>query len=73
MLGPLPPLYRYAVCVVAFVGCLGAGAWLAHLFPQLTSSAVGVGAGLGLVLVALLLHDHSEHRPARVRHRLRHH
>lgn len=73
MLGPLPPLYRCAVCAVAFVGCVGTGAWLGLTFPQLASSGAGVGAGLGLVLVALLLHDHSEHRPARVRHRLRHH
>ena len=73
MLGPLPPLYRCAVCVAAFVGCLGTSAWLGHVFPRLAASAIGVGAGLGLVLVALLFHDRSEHRPARVRHRLRHH
>jgi hypothetical protein len=73
MLGPLPPLYRYAVCAVAFAGCVGTGAWLGFTFPPLASSGVGVGAGLGLVLVALLSNDHSDHRPGRVRHRLRHH
>jgi hypothetical protein len=73
MLGPLPPLYRCAVCALALVGCVGTGAWLGTIFSQVAASGAGVGAGLGLVLVALLLLDHSEHDPARVRHRLRHH
>jgi hypothetical protein len=73
VLGPLPALYRYAVCTVAFLGCAGAGAWLGHLFPALGSAGAGLGAGTGVVLVALLLHAHDEPRPARVRHRLRHH
>lgn len=73
MLGPLPPLHRYAVCALAFVGCVGTGAWLGLTFSQVAASGAGLGAGLGLVVVALLLRDHSHHRPARVRHRLRHH
>ena len=72
MLGPLPPLYRYAVCALAFVGCVGTGAWLGLTFSRVAASGAGVGAALGLVAVALLLHDHSEPRPARTRHRLRH-
>jgi hypothetical protein len=73
MLGPLPPLYRYAVCAAAFLGCAGVGAWLGLAFLPLPSAGAGLGAALGVVVVALLLHDHTEPGEARVRHRLRHH
>jgi hypothetical protein len=71
MLGPLPPLYRYAVCAVAFLGCVGVGAWLGLAFDA--PAGAGLGAALGVVVVALLLHDHTEPRAAHVRHRPRQH
>ena len=67
MLGPLPPLYRWIVCVLALVACVGVGAWLAAMLPVpfvATSGAV-IGAALGVVLVMLVLHDGDG--PARTR------
>jgi uncharacterized MnhB-related membrane protein len=70
VLGPLPPMHRWIVCVAALVGCIGAGAWLAFTLPMpdVTASGALVGAALGALVVALLLHDFRPHpRAARVR------
>ena len=58
MLGPLPPLYRWVVCILALVACIGAGAWLAFTLPipLLAAGGAGIGAALGVVLVILVLH-----------------
>jgi ABC-type uncharacterized transport system permease subunit len=72
VLGPLPPLHRWIVCIAALVGCIGAGAWIAFTLemPNVTVSGALVGAALGAVAVALLLHEDRPHphpRPARLR------
>ena len=70
MLGPLPPLHRWIVCLATLVGCIGAGAWLAFTLkmPDVTASGALVGAALGAVAVVLLLHDFRPHPgPARLR------
>jgi hypothetical protein len=72
MLGPLPPLYRFAVCAAAFVVCVGIGAWLGFALPSHSTSGVALGAVLGLLVVALLLH-HPEHQTRTERHRHRTH
>ena len=61
MLGPLPPLHRWVVSLLALIACIGAGAWLALNLPVplLASEGAAVGAGLGLVVVGLLLHEPS--------------
>ena len=60
MLGPLPPLHRWVVGLLAVVACVGLGAWLAAVtpIPLLPRAGAGVGAALGAVVVALLLHHH---------------
>ena len=60
MLGPLPPLHRWVVGLLAVVACVGLGAWLAAVtpIPRLPRAGAGVGAALGAVVVALLLHHH---------------
>ena len=67
MLGPLPPLYRWIVCLLALVACIGVGAWLAFTLPVpvLATSGAAIGAALGVVLVILVLHDGDG--PARTR------
>jgi uncharacterized membrane protein YeaQ/YmgE (transglycosylase-associated protein family) len=63
-------MHRWIVCIVALVGCIGVGAWLAYTLPvsDVIASGALVGAALGAVVVALLLHDFRPHpRPARVR------
>lgn len=73
MLGPLPPLYRWIVCAVALVACIGVGAWLAAALPVVPPSGAPTGAAAGAVLggivVILLLHDghHSTSGPRRSR------
>ena len=59
MLGPLPPLHRWVVCVLALLACVGVGAWLAWTLPGplLAPAGAVLGAVPGLVLVARLLHD----------------
>ena len=61
MLGPLPPLHRWVVAVLALVASVGVGAWLAFTLttPLSLGAAAGavVGAVLGAVVVMLLLHD----------------
>ena len=61
MLGPLPPLYRWVVAVLALVASAGVGAWLAIMLtsPLTDGAAAGaaIGAVLGAVVVMLLLHD----------------
>ena len=61
MLGPLPPLYRWIVCILALVACIGAGAWLASTLPVVTPTGATTGAVAGAVLggivVMLVLHD----------------
>ncbi len=67
MLGPLPPLYRWIVCVLALVASIGVGAWLAFTLPIpfIATSGAVIGAVLGVVLVMLVLHDGGA--PARTR------
>ena len=59
MLGPLPPLHRLLVSVLALVACIGVGAWLAFTLPipLIAPTGAAIGAVLGGGLVMLL------HRP----------
>lgn len=68
VLGPLPPLHRFLVSLLALVACIGLGAWLAVTLPVplIAPAGAAIGAGLGLVLVTLVLHDHGP-RAARTR------
>jgi hypothetical protein len=68
VLGPLPPLHRWVVSVLALVACIGTGAWLTRTLPVSLVIAEGAAAGaaLGLVVVAMLLHE-SPPRPVRAR------
>ncbi len=61
MLGPLPPLYRWIVSVLALAACVGVGAWLAWTLPVPVLAPAGaiVGAALGALVVRLLLQDGS--------------
>ena len=67
MLGPLPPLYRLIVSVLALLAFVGVGAWLAFTLPI----AAMIGAMLGALVVLGMLHEDAP-RPSRVRAR-RHH
>ncbi len=73
MLGPLPRLHRWIVCVLALVTCIGVGAWLAFTLPipVLAGSGAAVGAALGVVVVLLLLHDDESHARGTHARRLR--
>ncbi len=66
MLGPLPPLYRGLLAVVALVVGVGSGAWVAHFTPLPVAASVGalLGALAGLLLGYVLVHDFSERRRA---------
>jgi hypothetical protein len=57
VLGPLPPLHRVVVCVLALLAPVGVGAWLAWSTPGPLLPTVGavIGASLGVALVFLLL------------------
>jgi hypothetical protein len=59
VLGPLPPLHRWVVCVLALLASIGVGAWLAFTLPLplVVSAGAAAGAVLGGVMVMLLLHD----------------
>lgn len=61
MLGPLPPLYRWIVCSLVLLVCVGLGAWLAWTLPipLVAPMGAGIGAALGVLLMVLLLHDRS--------------
>lgn len=63
MLGPLPPLHRWVVCVLALLACIGLGAWLAFTLPVplIATAGAGIGAALGCLLVVLVLHDGDAH------------
>jgi hypothetical protein len=69
VLGPLPPLYRWVVCILALVACIGAGAWLAATLPVplMATTGVAIGVALGVVLVGLLLRGSGHARPRRMR------
>jgi len=58
VLGPLPPLHRLLVCVLALVACIGVGAWLAFTLPipLIAPTGAAIGAVLGGGVVMLLLH-----------------
>ena len=74
MLGPLPTLHRWVVCVLALLACTGIGTWLGVTLPAplLGVCGAGLGAGLGVAVVLLLLHDRgAQPRPARTRARRR--
>lgn len=68
MLGPLPPLYRWVVGLLALVVCAGLGAWLAWTLPGplLVQTGALLGAAFGGLVAGLLLHG--SQRPA---HRFR--
>jgi hypothetical protein len=58
VLGPLPLIYRWIVCVLALLACVGLGAWLAFKLPvSLITGGAAIGAALGVVVVMLVLHD----------------
>jgi hypothetical protein len=76
VLGPLPPLHRLVVSVVALLVCAAAGAWLALSLPLSPSSGptwagpgVALGAGLGAVLGLIVVRDGGATRPLRARER----
>lgn len=73
MLGPLPPLYRLIVSVLALLAFVGVGAWLAFTLPIAVVAPTGamIGAMLGALVVLAMLHEDAP-RPSRVRAR-RHH
>lgn len=70
MLGPLPPLYRWVVYVLALLTCVGLGAWAAWSLPGplLAPAGAGIGAAVGVAVVALLRNDRAP-RLRRVRSR----
>lgn len=67
MLGPLPPLYRWVVCILALGACIGFGAWLAFTLPVplIATAGAAIGAALGMLLVVLVLHDGNGHAGTR--------
>jgi hypothetical protein len=73
VLGPLPPLYRLIVSVLALLAFVGVGAWLAFTLPIAVIAPTGamIGAMLGALVVLGMLHEDAP-RPSRVRAR-RHH
>jgi uncharacterized membrane protein YccC len=72
VLGPLPPLYRVVVAVVALFLCVGGGAWAAFMlpYPILVSVGASIGLAVGALLTYVLLHN-GQARPQP--HRARHH
>lgn len=59
MLGPLPPLYRLTIALLA-VGLLAAlGAWLGHLttVPFLPHTGALAGGAAGVLIAGLLTHE----------------
>ncbi len=68
MLGPLPPLHRWAVCALVLLACAGLGAWIAWTVtvPRMLPAGVVAGCALGIVVVMLLLRDED---PSRARAR----
>lgn len=73
MLGPLPPLYRLIVSVLALLAFVGVGAWLAFTLPIAVIAPTGamIGAMLGALVVLGMLHEDAP-RPSHARAR-RHH
>ena len=73
MLGPLPPLYRLIVSVLALLAFVGVGAWLAFTLPISVIAPTGamIGAMLGALVVLGMLHEDAP-RPSHVRARRRH-
>lgn len=70
MLGPLPPLYRVAVAVIALLVFAAGGVWAAFVLPYPFLSSVGATLGLaaGAVTAYLLVHTSgSAVEPHRVR------
>lgn len=70
MLGPLPPKYRAILVVVALVGCIASGAWLAWFTPVPVMAPAGalIGAAAGLVAAYALVREPHPSRRA-VSHR----
>lgn len=67
MLGPLPPLHKTVVCVLALVACAGVAAWLADSLPLpvLPGAAALAGGAVGLVLALLSPSPPQQPRAAR--------
>jgi hypothetical protein len=74
VLGPLPPLYRLVVSVLALLAFVGVGAWLAFTLPVAVLAPTGamIGAMLGALVVLGMLHEDTPPERARARGR-RHH
>jgi hypothetical protein len=74
VLGPLPPLYRLVVSVLALLAFVGVGAWLAFTLPVAVLAPTGamIGAMLGALVVLGMLHEDTPPERARARAR-RHH
>ncbi len=69
MLGPLPTLYRWIVCALALLGCVGVGAWLAFALPVplLAPAGAAIGGALGVLVVLALLSGATSRETARAR------
>jgi hypothetical protein len=74
VLGPLPPLYRLVVSVLALLAFVGVGAWLAFTLPVAVLAPTGamIGAMLGALVVLGMLHEDTPPERGRARAR-RHH
>lgn len=68
MLGPLPKLYRYLVCLSAIAIFVAGGVWAAFLLPTRIRVLAGPGVGLAIGALAafVLLHDFDHRTPAPV-------
>ena len=53
MLGPLPPLHRLLVSVLALVACIGVGAWLAFTLPIPLIAPTGAALVTARTIIAL--------------------
>ena len=74
MLGPLPKLYRVAVCAIALLLFGAAGAWAALMlpYPVLVSAGASVGLAVGVVCAYLLLHERTPSPLVQISHPSRH-
>lgn len=66
MFGPLPPLHRLLLIIVALLVGVGSGAWIAHFTPVPLAASAGaaLGALAGVLLGYVLIHDFSNRQRA---------